>query len=122
LKQQLQELEIKNNQNASDIEYLTKLAEKLQMNTPDVADIVSTVLTKERQEVERKNQKVLEILKDKDEKIDRLHKELTLAQSRIKDLKEQVKQSKLSLQSLETKYQQVRIRRTLANQSGYICH
>lgn len=105
----LEDLQMKLLQSQSDVEYLTKLTEKLQANMPDLPNIVATMLARERQEHERKDQKVLETLRAKDEKIQTLTAELEATQFPLKETKKQLKQARAALTLLESKYTHVTI-------------
>jgi chromosome segregation ATPase len=105
--QKMEDLQMKLLQSQSDVEYLTKLTEKLQANMPDLPNIVATMLARERQEHDRKDQKVLEMLRTKDEKLQTLTAELDASQLSLKETNKQLKQARYSLASLENKYAQV---------------
>ena len=105
MSQQIVELQTRLRESESDIEYLNKIGEKLQANIPDLTSIITTILAKERQETERKNQKIIQILRHKDETIENLQKEVETHRSRAKDIKLKNRESKSTIKNLQQSYQ-----------------
>ncbi|XP_019326301.1 PREDICTED: centlein [Aptenodytes forsteri] len=70
----------------ADKEFVWSLWKRLQVSSPDLTEVVSLVVEREKQKTEVKDRRVLEILQAKDSKIETLEQRLTGQQQEINNL------------------------------------
>ncbi|KAM6226895.1 centlein isoform 3-T4 [Spheniscus humboldti] len=86
LEEQLRSLAEQLGRCQADKEFVWSLWKRLQVSSPDLTEVVSLVVEREKQKAEVKDRRVLEILQAKDSKIETLEQRLTGQQQEINNL------------------------------------